>query len=82
MRGEADLGVLDRVVVASGTPAAPLIHARDRVGELALALLDRGDALGQLTAEAAELLLGGDPDRVQALLLALDRDGLVLLPAE
>ena len=82
VRREADLGVLDRVVVASRTPARPLIHARNRVGELALAVLHRGDALGQLTAEAAELLLGGDADRVQALLLALDRNGLVLLPAE
>jgi hypothetical protein len=82
VRREADLSVLDRVVVAPSTPAGPLVHARDRVGELALAVLDRGDALGQFTAEAAELLLGGDADRMQALLLALDRNGLALLPAE
>ena len=74
MRREADLGVLDCVVVASRTTARPLVHARDCIGELALALFHRGDALGQLTAKAAELLLGGDADRVQALLLALDRE--------
>ena len=79
---EADLGVLDSVVVAAGAPAGALVHARDRVGELPFALLYRRDALGQLTAEASELLLGRDADRVQALLLAFDRDGLGLLPAE
>jgi hypothetical protein len=52
------------------------------VGELTLALLDRGDALGELTAETTELLLGRDPDRVQALLLALDRERLGLLSTE
>jgi hypothetical protein len=58
------------------------MRARDRVGELALALLDGGDAFRQLTPKAAELLLGRDSDRVQALLLALDRDRLGLAFAE
>jgi hypothetical protein len=72
--GEADLRVLDRVVVSRRPGAYAASDPRDGVGELALTLLDRPDPLGQLTAEASELLLGGDADRVQAFLLALDRD--------
>ena len=82
VRREPGLRVLDGVVVAAAATAGAPVHAGDGIGELALALLDRGDALGQLAAKASELLLGGDPDRVQALLLALDRDRLGLLPAE
>ena len=81
VRRQPDLGVLDGVVIAA-RPAAGSVGARDGVGELALALLDGTDPLAQLATKSPELLLGGDPDRVQALLLALDRDGLGLTSAE
>jgi hypothetical protein len=82
VRCEPDLGVLDRVIVAARPATGAAVRARDGVGELALALLDGSDALTQLATKSPELLLGGDPDRVQALLLALDRDGLCLASAE
>ena len=73
--------MLERPVVYRSSASGPTDTAYG-VRELALALLDCGDAVGELAAEAAELLLGSDADRVQPLLLALDRERLVLLSTE
>ena len=81
VRGETRLRVLERPVVYRSPARGPTDTAYG-VGELALALLDCGDAIGEFAAEAAELLLGRDADRVQALLLALDRERLGLLSTE
>jgi hypothetical protein len=82
VRGEADLSVLDGVVVVRPGSACAAVRLSDRVGELTFALFDGRYAFRQLTTKPPELLLDGDPDRVQALLLALDRDGLCLASAE
>src|SRR6185436_21162501 len=82
MRCEPDLRVVQRPVVGSRRAARVPAHAADCVRELALAGLDGRDAFRQLRSEPTQLLLGGDADRVQAFLLALDRDRLVLLPTE
>ena len=81
VRGETGLRVLARPVVerSSGRGPTDTLHG---VGELALALLDCGDSVGELTAQAAELLLGRNADRVQTLLLALDRERLGLRSTE
>src|SRR5262249_41406581 len=82
MRGEADLRVLNRDVEAHGRATRSPVGASDRIGELALALLDGRDALGQLTTEPAELLFGRDPDGAQPFLLVVDGDRLALLAEE
>jgi len=82
MRGEADLRVLERPSVEVGNSPGVAPHAGDCVCELALPLLDRGDPFRQLRSQASELLLGSNSYREQALLLALDGDGLVLRLAE
>jgi hypothetical protein len=74
--------VRDGVVVATRGANRRAVRVSDRIRELSLALLDGGDALGQLTPQSTELLLGRDANRVQPLLLALDRDGLGLTSAE
>ena len=80
VRREPHLRVLERRRRrASTTRPGVAADSADGVRELALARLDRRDALRQLDAESPQLLLGGDADRAQALVLALDRDRLVLL---
>ena len=81
MRRETGLRVLECPVIYRSSARGPT-DAAHGVGELTLALLDRGDALGELSAEAPELLLGRDPDRVQAFLLAFDRERLGLRSTE
>jgi hypothetical protein len=81
VRGKTGLRMVQRPLVHGSSTRGPT-DAPHGVGELTLALLDRGDTLGELTAQAAELLLGCYPDRVQALLLALDRERLGLLSTE
>jgi len=81
IRGETGLRVVQRPLVYRSSAPGPT-DTPHGVGELTLALLHRGDALGQLATKAAELLLGRDQDRVQALLLALDRERLGLLSTE
>ena len=77
-RGEADLRVDERLVGAGGKSRHPsAARFRNRVCELPLFLLDGGDSLGQLLAQAAELLLGRDADRSQPIELGIDRDRLL-----
>ena len=82
MRREAGLGVFEGLRVARGQVESAPVHCGERISELALPLFDDCDALGQLTTKASELLLGRDPNRSQAVVLALDRDGLELLLPE
>ena len=82
MRCEPHLRVLDGGVVGLRRPTRVATDAADGVRELALARLDGRDALRQLESKSPQLLLGGDADRAQALVLGLDRDRLVLRFAE
>ena len=82
MRCEPHLRVLDGGVVGLRRPTRVATDAADGVRELALTRFDGRDALGQLESKSPQLLLGGDADRAQALVLGLDRDRLVLLLAE
>ena len=68
---EPSLRMFQRLVVGRGARrAVPTATAPS--ASSTFALLDRRDALRELPVEPSQLLLGSDPDRVQALLLALD----------
>jgi hypothetical protein len=55
----------------------PLLDTRERVGELALALLHLGDALGERLLQRGELARGLEPLPAQRVALRLDVGGLV-----
>ena len=71
------LGVARRQVARATT-----VDTRERIGELALALLDDPDALRELALEPSQLLLRRDANRVQPLLFRPDRGRFVLTTAK
>jgi hypothetical protein len=59
-----------------------LSEVRQSIGELSFAPLDSGDALGELGTKPSQLLLGGDANRLESLLLGLEGDGLLISAAD